>query len=187
MLAPSLLSLVPTLPDPRHSFSKENLLSMSRGELFAPDSPRFPVEQMMMVDRITRIHDKEGDFERGIVVGQLDINPDLWFFDCHFPDDPVMPGCLGLDAMWQLAGFYLSWLGYTGLCRALGVGGCRFLGQVLQTAKLVEYRIHIKRVRALPFPQAQADATMSVDDRIVYRATALRIGVMDPSQLGIER
>lgn len=174
------------MPDPRHSFSTEDFAAMSQGKLFSPDSPRFPTDEMRMVDRIVRIHDKEGQFKHGMVAGELDINPDLWFFSCHFPNDPVMPGCLGLDAMWQLTGFYLSWLGHTGHCRALGVGSVRFLGQILQSCRLVEYQVNIRRVFTRPFPQAFADATMSADGEVVYRAEKLHIGVMDPILLGLQ-
>lgn len=132
---------------------------------------------MMMVDRIREINDHGGNHQSGIVVGELDINPDLWFFDCHFPSDPVMPGCLGLDAMWQLAGFYLAWHGHQGVCRALGVGSVRFGGQVLPESRLIEYYINIKRKRSKPFPQVFANAFMHVDGTEVYGAQNLHIGV----------
>jgi 3-hydroxyacyl-[acyl-carrier protein] dehydratase/trans-2-decenoyl-[acyl-carrier protein] isomerase len=132
---------------------------------------------MLMMDRITLISDEGGEFDKGEMVAELDINPDLWFFDCHFQGDPVMPGCLGLDAMWQLVGFYLGWKGGPGRGRALGVGEVKFTGQVLPTAKKVIYRIQLKRVIMRKLVMGIADATMEVDGNVIYTAKDLRVGL----------
>ena len=131
-------------------YSYEELLESSQGKLFGPDFAQLPAPNMLMMDRITSMITDGGSYNRGLVTAELDIKPDLWFFDCHFPGDPVMPGCLGLDAMWQLAGFFLSTMGLKGKGRALGVGEVRFTAQVLPTAKLVKYIID---VMVFMFPQ----------------------------------
>ncbi len=132
--------------DKRESYTKEDLLASGRGELFGAKGPQLPAPNMLMMDRVVKMTETGGNFDKGYVEAELDINPDLWFFGCHFIGDPVMPGCLGLDAMWQLVGFYLGWLGGEGKGRALGVGEVKFSGQVLPTAKKVTYRIHFKRI-----------------------------------------
>ncbi|TXL06368.1 3-hydroxyacyl-[acyl-carrier-protein] dehydratase FabA, partial [Methylococcaceae bacterium CS1] len=138
---------------------------------------KLPLPNMLMMDRITLITDEGGEFDKGEMVAELDINPDLWFFDCHFQGDPVMPGCLGLDAMWQLVGFYLGWKGGPGKGRALGVGEVKFTGQVLPTAKKVTYRIQLKRVIMRKLVMGIADATMEVDGKVIYTAKDLRVGL----------
>jgi len=148
--------------------------------MFGPDNGRLPLPNMLMLDRITRIDADGGAFGKGQILAELDIRPDLWFFGCHFKGDPVMPGCLGLDAMWQLVGFFLCWLGLPGRGRALGVGEVRFFGQVLPSAKLVNYAIDIKRVIQRKLTMALADARMSVDGREIYSATDLRVGLFGP-------
>jgi 3-hydroxyacyl-[acyl-carrier protein] dehydratase / trans-2-decenoyl-[acyl-carrier protein] isomerase len=132
---------------------------------------------MLMVDRITNITADGGTHGLGQVVAELDVHPDLWFFKCHFESDPVMPGCLGLDAMWQLVGFFLAWKGGLGRGRALGVGEVKFTGQVLPTAQVVTYRVDMKRVILRRLNMGIADATMSVDGRTIYRATDLKVGL----------
>jgi 3-hydroxyacyl-[acyl-carrier protein] dehydratase / trans-2-decenoyl-[acyl-carrier protein] isomerase len=132
--------------DKRESYTKEDLLASGRGELFGAKGPQLPAPNMLMMDRVIKMTETGGNYDKGYVEAELDINPDLWFFGCHFIGDPVMPGCLGLDAMWQLVGFYLGWLGGEGKGRALGVGEVKFTGQVLPTAKKVTYRIHFKRI-----------------------------------------
>jgi len=127
-------------------YSYEELLQSSSGELFGPDFAQLPAPNMLMIDRITKMETKGGEYGKGLIIAELDIKPELWFFDCHFPGDPVMPGCLGLDAMWQLSGFFVSTMGNPGKGRALGVGEVKFFGQVLPTAKLVTYKINVKRV-----------------------------------------
>ena len=159
------------------SFTREQLLACGRGEMFGPDNGRLPLPDMLMMDRITHIRDEGGAFGKGRIEAELDITPDLWFFQCHFRGDPVMPGCLGLDAMWQLVGFFLVWKRNPGRGRALGVGEVKFAGQVLPTAKLVRYEVDIKRVVERKLVLAIADARMLVDGREIYSATDLRVGL----------
>ncbi|MDN6180839.1 MAG: 3-hydroxyacyl-[acyl-carrier-protein] dehydratase FabA [Halomonas subglaciescola] len=161
----------------QYSFDREDLLACSRGELFGPGNAQLPAPNMLMLDRIARIGESGGEYDRGELIAELDISPDLWFFDCHFPGDPVMPGCLGLDAMWQLVGFYLGWLGHPGRGRALGCGEVKFSGQILPTAKKVTYRINIKRVITRRLILGMADGTVSVDGRDIYQANDLRVGL----------
>ena len=159
------------------SFTRADLEASANGSLFGSDSGRLPAAPMLMFDRITRISGPDDAGSEGRVEAELDIDPQLWFFGCHFRGDPVMPGCLGLDAMWQLVGFYLTWLGLPGRGRALGVGEVKFTGQVLPTAKLVRYVIDIKRVIKRRLIMAIGDATMSVDGRDIYQARDLRVGL----------
>lgn len=161
----------------RFSYSKEDLLASSRGELFGETGPQLPAPNMLMMDRIVKMSETEGNFGKGYIEAELDINPDLWFFACHFPGDPVMPGCLGLDAMWQLVGFYLGWTGGEGKGRALGVGEVKFTGQILPTAKKVVYRIHIKRLINRKLIMGMADGEVEVDGRVIYTATDLKVGL----------
>ena len=159
------------------TFNREELLQCGRGELFGPGNAQLPVPNMLMMDRITRITDEGGEHGKGQIIAELDITPDLWFFDCHFPGDPVMPGCLGLDAMWQMVGFFLGWLGHPGHGRALGVGEVKFTGQVLPEAKQVTYFIEMKRVIARKLILGIADGRMEVDGREIYTAKDLRVGL----------
>lgn len=161
----------------QHSFTREELLMSGRGELYGPTNAQLPLPNMLMMDRITLITDEGGNYGKGEIIAELDINPDLWFFDCHFQGDPVMPGCLGLDAMWQLVGFFLCWMGGPGKGRALGVGEVKFTGQVLPTAKKVVYKVHIKRLIMRKLVMGIADATMEVDGKEIYTATDLRVGL----------
>ena len=159
------------------SYTKEELLKCGHGELFGPGNAQLPIPNMLMMDRISLISEKGGEFDKGEIKAELDINPDLWFFECHFPGDPVMPGCLGLDAMWQLVGFYLGWKGHPGKGRALGVGEVKFTGQVLPTAKKVTYQINIKRVIARGLILGIADGSVMVDGNEIYTAKGLRVGL----------
>ena len=161
----------------QQSFTREELLKCGYGELFGPGNAQLPVPNMLMMDRITHISNVGGLFGKGEIKAELDIAPGLWFFECHFPGDPVMPGCLGLDAMWQLVGFHLGWLGHPGKGRALGVDEVKFTGQVLPKAKLVSYQIDIKRVIARGLIMGIADGTVSVDGRAIYTAKGLRVGL----------
>jgi len=166
--------------DPEHmfdTFDRDQLIASGEGRLFEGSQARLPLPPMLMFDRITRITDEGGAYGQGEIEAELDIRPDLWFFDCHFRGDPVMPGCLGLDAMWQLAGFYLTWQGLPGRGRALGVGEVRFSGQVLPTASQVRYQIDVKRVIRRKLNMIVADARMSVDGREIYTASDLRVGL----------
>ena len=145
--------------------------------MFGPGNAQLPIGNMLMLDRVTHISEVGGDFGKGEIVAELDINPDLWFFGCHFPGDPVMPGCLGLDAMWQIVGFFLAWKGNPGRGRALGAGEVRFFGQVLPTAKTVSYRLNLKRVIERKLVMGIADGHMYVDGREIYSAKDLRVGL----------
>jgi len=158
-------------------FSYEQLIDSAEGRLFGPDSGRLPAPPMLMFDRITHIDDDGGAHGLGRIVAELDIRPDLWFFGCHFHGDPVMPGCLGLDAMWQLVGFFLTWQNLPGRGRALGVGEVKFTGQVLPNAQRVTYEIDIKRVIKRKLIMAIGDAVMKVDGREIYHATDLKVGL----------
>jgi 3-hydroxyacyl-[acyl-carrier protein] dehydratase / trans-2-decenoyl-[acyl-carrier protein] isomerase len=161
----------------KSSYSYEELLQAGHGELFGKDRARAPLPPMLMMDRITSITADGGAYGLGQIVAELDIKPDLWFFKCHFESDPVMPGCLGLDAMWQLIGFFLCWSGGEGRGRALGVGEVKFTGQVLPTATRVTYRIDMKRLLLRRLIMGIGDATMSVDGREIYSATDLKVGL----------
>jgi 3-hydroxyacyl-[acyl-carrier protein] dehydratase/trans-2-decenoyl-[acyl-carrier protein] isomerase len=164
------------------SFTYDELIQCAHGELYGPTNGRLPLPNMLMTDRVTHISADGGKFGKGEIRAELDINPDLWFFQCHFEGDPVMPGCLGLDAMWQLVGFYLVWLNLEGRGRALGSGKVKFSGQVLPTAKLVTFQLDIKRLITRKLNMAIADATMSVDGREIYVAEDLRVGLFTSTE-----
>jgi 3-hydroxyacyl-[acyl-carrier protein] dehydratase/trans-2-decenoyl-[acyl-carrier protein] isomerase len=159
------------------SLELDDLLACARGEMFGPGNAQLPLPPMLMFDRITHISEDGGSYGKGQVVAELDIRPDLWFFQCHFQGDPVMPGCLGLDAMWQLMGFHLAWLGAPGRGRALGVGEVKFTGQVLPGAKRVTYTLDLKRVILRRLVMGIGDATLSVDGHEIYSAKDLRAGL----------
>ncbi|PSL14301.1 3-hydroxydecanoyl-[acyl-carrier-protein] dehydratase [Marinobacterium halophilum] len=159
------------------SFEREALLECGHGEMFGPGNAQLPVGNMLMLDRIITINADGGQYGKGEIIAELDIRPDLWFFDCHFPGDPVMPGCLGLDAMWQLVGFFLGWRGNEGRGRALGSGEVKFTGQVLPTASKVTYHIELKRVIERKLVMGIADGTLAVDGRVIYTAKDLRVGL----------
>ncbi|MGJ8686332.1 MAG: bifunctional 3-hydroxydecanoyl-ACP dehydratase/trans-2-decenoyl-ACP isomerase [Spongiibacteraceae bacterium] len=161
----------------KNSFNKQDLVDCGHGKLFGKGNPTLPVDNMLMVDRITHISREGGTFGKGVLVAELDINPELWFFDCHFIGDPVMPGCLGLDAMWQLVGFYLGWRGNSGKGRALGAGEIKFTGQVLPTNGLVTYTLNYKRLIERKLVMGIADGEMAVDGKVIYTAKDLRVGV----------
>jgi 3-hydroxyacyl-[acyl-carrier protein] dehydratase/trans-2-decenoyl-[acyl-carrier protein] isomerase len=166
------------IPDDRkNAYSYEEVIRCGTGELFGPQTARLPVDKMLMIDRITEINSHGGAFGKGTIEAELDIKPDQWFFGCHFVDDPVMPGCLGLDAMWQLCGFFLAWIGCPGKGRALGCGKVRFTGQVLSTAKKVTYKLDIRRVIARKLSMVIANGNLAVDGRIIYTAEDLRVGL----------
>ncbi|HEX5787490.1 MAG TPA: 3-hydroxyacyl-[acyl-carrier-protein] dehydratase FabA [Woeseiaceae bacterium] len=165
------------LPPPQNSYGYDDLIRCGHGELFGMSNGKLPLPPMLMLDRITTITSDGGKYGKGVINAELDIHPDLWFFACHFDGDPVMPGCLGLDAMWQLVGFFLVWSGHQGRGRALGCGKVKFVGQVLPKARLVTYQIDIKRVISRNLTMAIADASMSVDGREIYLAEDLRVGL----------
>ncbi len=164
------------------SFDRDQLLACARGEMFGPGNARLPAPPMLMFDRITEISEEGGSHHRGVIRAELDIRPDLWFFACHFEGDPVMPGCLGVDAMWQLAGFYLPWLGEPGRGRALGVDEVKFTGQVLPDAQVVSYEIDIKRVVRGRLKMVIADGRTFVDGREIYTANNLRVGLFGSTE-----
>lgn len=164
-------------------YSREELLACGRGEMFGPGNAQLPIPPMLMFDRITRITENGGAHDKGQVIAELDIHPDLWFFDCHFINDPVMPGCLGLDAMWQLVGYFLGWSGAPGKGRALGVGEVRFTGQVTPKVKKVVYRIDLKRVIMRRLVLGIGDGVMEADGKVIYEAKDLRVGLYDPNDL----
>lgn len=157
------------------SYSYEDLLRCGRGELFGPGNAQLPLPPMLMFDRITEISEDGGAYGKGIVKAALDIKKDLWFFDCHFQGDPVMPGCLGLDALWQMVGFFLGWTGAPGRGRALGVGQVKFTDQVTPARSLVEYIVDIKRVMSRKITLGIADGVMKVDGEVAYEASDLRV------------
>jgi 3-hydroxyacyl-[acyl-carrier protein] dehydratase / trans-2-decenoyl-[acyl-carrier protein] isomerase len=161
----------------QNSFTKQDLIDCGNGKLFGPGNPKLPIDNMLMVDRITHISTEGGTYGKGVLVAELDINPDLWFFNCHFIGDPVMPGCLGLDAMWQLVGFYLGWRGNSGKGRALGAGEVKFTGQVLPEAKLVTYTLNYKRLIERKLVLGIADGEVAVDGKVIYTAKDLRVGL----------
>ncbi len=159
------------------SFNKEELIACAKGELFGEGNARLPMPGMLMLDRITAIHQEGGTYGKGYVEAELDITPELWFFDCHFLEDPVMPGCLGLDALWQLLGFFLGWSGHPGKGRALGLSELKFTGEVLPTHSTVSYRLDIQRVIARGLTLGLADGSVSVDGKEIYHAKQLKVGL----------
>jgi 3-hydroxyacyl-[acyl-carrier protein] dehydratase/trans-2-decenoyl-[acyl-carrier protein] isomerase len=164
------------------SFSYEELISCGMGDMFGPGNAQLPTPNMLMMDRIKHIASEGGHYNKGEILAELDIKPDLWFFECHFPGDPVMPGCLGLDAMWQLVGFYLGWAGSPGRGRALGAGEVKFTGQVTPKNTLITYRIDMKRVIQRKLNMGIADGVMEVDGREIYHASSLRVGLFTSTE-----
>ena len=162
---------------PQNSYTKEELLECGKGNLFGAGNAQLPLPNMLMIDRIISISEDGGKYGKGDIIAELDIHPDLWFFGCHFENDPVMPGCLGLDAMWQLVGFFLGWKGAPGRGRALGCAEVKFSGQVLPHHQKVTYHIHMKRVMNSKLVLGIADAEMSVDGRKIYEGNGLRVGL----------
>ncbi|MBM4226491.1 MAG: 3-hydroxyacyl-[acyl-carrier-protein] dehydratase FabA [Gammaproteobacteria bacterium] len=161
----------------KNSYTYDELIGCGRGELFGPGNAQLPLPPMLMFDRIIEINDKGGRYNKGEIVAELDINPELWFFKCHFEGDPVMPGCLGLDAMWQLIGFFLAWKGGLGRGRALGGNEIQFTGQVTPDRKLIRYHIDIKRLVQRGLVMGIADARMEVDGEKIYEGSSLRVGL----------
>ena len=162
----------------KNSFTKEELQLCSNGKLFHENDGKLPSSNMLMLDRITSISGDQGNYSNGLIEAELDINENLWFFDCHFKEDPVMPGCLGLDAMWQLVGFYLGWIGNPGKGRALGVGTVKFTGEVLQNVKLVKYEIDMKKIMSPGGTTVGlANGILLADEKKIYSADNLKVGL----------
>jgi len=159
------------------SFDRDDLLKCARGELFGEGNAQLPEPPMLMMDRITEISEDGGEHGKGHVIAEFDIKPDLWFFDCHFEGDPVMPGCLGLDALWQLIGFFLAWNGNSGKGRALGAGNVKFFGQILPTAKKVTYKLDITRLIQRKLVMGIANGSVEVDGKEIYTAKDLKVGL----------
>jgi 3-hydroxyacyl-[acyl-carrier protein] dehydratase/trans-2-decenoyl-[acyl-carrier protein] isomerase len=173
----------PPMENRRSSFEYEDLLACGRGEMFGPGNAQLPLPPMLMFDRISEIAEQGGEHGKGMVRAELEIKPDLWFFLCHFKGDPVMPGCLGLDALWQLLGFFLGWLGSEGRGRALGLSELKFSGQVLPTMKKVIYGLDIKRVMRSKLVLGVADGWLSADGNIIYKAIDLKVGLFRQDQM----
>ena len=161
----------------KNVYGHDDIVRCGVGQLFGPETAKLPTGNMLMFDRIIEINDHGGAYGKGQIVAELDIRPDLWFFGVHFVDDPVMPGCLGLDAMWQLCGFFLAWSGCKGKGRALGSGKVKFTGQVLPTAHKVTYNLNIKRLISRKLSMVIADGSMAVDGRTIYTAEDLKVGL----------
>jgi len=162
----------------QHSFKYEELISCANGELFGPGNAKLPSPPMLMFNRITNIQSTKGRFDKGLVEAELDINNNMWFFNCHFKNDPVMPGCLGLDAMWQLVGFYLGWIGEPGKGRALGVNSVKFTGEVLQNVKIAKYQVDMKRIlKKKGAVVGLADGMLFADNKPIYEAESLKVGL----------
>jgi 3-hydroxyacyl-[acyl-carrier protein] dehydratase/trans-2-decenoyl-[acyl-carrier protein] isomerase len=169
----------------RGSFEYEDLLACGRGELFGPGNAQLPLPPMLMFDRIAEITEQGGEHGKGMIRAELDLKPDLWFFLCHFKGDPVMPGCLGLDALWQLLGFFLGWGGSEGKGRALGLGELKFSGQVLPTMKKVIYGLDIKRVMRSKLVLGIADGWLAADGNVIYKAVDLKVGLFRQDQMAL--
>ena len=162
----------------KNSYTYDDLITCGNGKLFGPGNAKLPLPPMLMFDRITEVKEHNGAFKKGSICAELDIKSDLWFFDCHFKEDPVMPGCLGLDAMWQLVGFYLGWLGKPGKGRALGVNTVKFTGEVLRSAKMATYEIDMKRILIKEGTTVGlADGILSADGKKIYLAENLKVGL----------
>ena len=162
----------------KNSYSYDELINCGEGKLFGPGNAKLPLPPMLMFDRITEIYDDKGAFKKGLLKAELDIKNDLWFFDCHFKEDPVMPGCLGLDAMWQLVGFFLGWKGNPGKGRALGVGNVKFTGEVLKSVKSVRYEIDMKKIMSPGGTTVGlANGVLFADEKKIYSADNLKVGL----------
>ena len=162
----------------KNSFTYDELIACGKGDLFGEGNAKLPLPPMLMFDRITKIEQNSGDFNKGLINAELDIKEDLWFFNCHFQGDPVMPGCLGLDAMWQLVGFFLGWIGEPGKGRALGVNSVKFTGEVLKNVKMATYEIHMKRIlKKEGTVVGLANGILSADGKIIYKAENLKVGL----------
>ena len=166
----------------KSSYDQADLLRCAHGQLFGSGNARLPLPPMLMFDRIVEILSEGGEYGRGLVVAEMDVSADLWFYDCHFEGDPIMPGCLGLDALWQMLGFFLGWLGLPGPGRALSVGEIKFAGEVKPDGKMLRYHVDIKKVIKRGFTLAIADGNAELDGKRVFTATGLRVGLFPPNE-----
>ena len=165
---------------PQSSYSYEEIIECGKGKLFGPGNAQLPAPPMLMFDRITKVNKDGGMHEKGEIIAELDIKPDLWFFECHFLGDPVMPGCLGLDALWQMLGFYLGWLGYPGKGRALGVGEIKFVEEIKPDKQLIQYKVNIKKSMSKKgFSIGYGDGQIIHQDKIIYHANDLKVGLFN--------
>jgi len=165
----------------KSSYTYEEILTCGEGKMFGPGNAQLPLPNMLMFDRITHIVEEGGEHGKGQVIAELDVTPDLWFFDCHFKGDPVMPGCLGLDALWQLTGFWMGWTGAQGSGRALGVGEVKLTEQILPSSKLVTYKVNIKRFINRRLVMGVADGHVEVDGKTAFEVTDMKVGLFDNS------
>ena len=165
------------MSDKQHSYTFEDLIECAKGRLFGPGNAQLPLPPMLMFDRIVRIDETGGKYGKGEIVAELDVKPDLWFFACHFKGDPVMPGCLGLDAMWQMLGFFLGWMKAPGRGRAIGVGEVKLTGMIVPTVKKLTYHVHLKRVILRRLVLGIADGFVHADGNPVYEALDMRVGL----------
>ena len=166
----------------KSSFTYEELILCGQGELFGPGNAQLPLPPMLMFDRITAISSDGGAHGKGVIVAELDIKPKLWFYDCHFEGDPIMPGCLGLDALWQMTGFFLGWQGLPGPGRALGISEVKFAGEVKPTGKLLRYQVDVRKLIKRGVALAIADGLAELDGETVYTTTGLKVGLFPPSK-----
>jgi len=164
----------------KSNFSYEELIECGKSNIFGPGNAQLPAPPMLMFDRITEVNTTGGTFKKGEIVSEMDVNPDLWFFKCHFLGDPIMPGCLGLDALWQMLGFYLGWLGYSGKGRALGVGEIKFVEEVKPDKKLITYKVNIKRaMNKKGLSIGYGDGQILHENKIIYHANDLKVGLFN--------
>ena len=165
---------------PQSSYNYKEILECGKGNLFGPGNAQLPAPPMLMFDRITQVNNDGGMHQKGEIIAELDIKPDLWFFDCHFIGDPVMPGCLGLDALWQMLGFYLGWLGYPGKGRALGVGEIKFVEEIKPDKRLIQYKVNIKKSMSKKgFSIGYGDGQIIHENKIIYHANDLKVGLFN--------
>ncbi len=165
------------MSEQKHSYTFEDLIECAKGRLFGPGNAQLPLPPMLMFDRITQINDKGGKFGKGEVVAELDVKPDLWFFACHFKGDPVMPGCLGLDALWQMCGFFLGWMKAPGRGRALGVGEVKLTSMIVPTVKKLTYHVHMKRVILRRLVMGIADGFVTADESLAFEVIDMKVGL----------
>jgi 3-hydroxyacyl-[acyl-carrier protein] dehydratase/trans-2-decenoyl-[acyl-carrier protein] isomerase len=174
-------------PARKSSFDLAGLLACARGELFGPGNARLPLPPMLMFDRITKINETGGSAGKGEIEAEFDVNPNLWFFKCHFQDDPVMPGCLGLDALWQMVGFFLGWAGGLGKGRAIGVGEVKLTAMILPTAKKITYYVDMNRVIMRKLVMGVADGIVKVDGQVAFEVKDMKVGLFQDAMAALQK